>query len=82
MDLNHMDHNKRVWKRKFTDGLWRVNHDDHALWKHSGVNDIKTDWYLSFTVIHDKESLQENLLQLPSVDMQANPILLPLLLPN
>jgi hypothetical protein len=27
-------------------------------------------------------SLQENLLQLPPVDMQANPILLPLLLPS
>jgi hypothetical protein len=27
-------------------------------------------------------ALQENLLQLPSVDMQANPILLPLLLPS
>jgi hypothetical protein len=29
-----------------------------------------------------KEALQENLLQLPPVDMQVNPILLPLLLPT
>jgi hypothetical protein len=29
-----------------------------------------------------KQALQENLLQLPPVDMQVDPILLPLLLPS
>jgi hypothetical protein len=51
-------------------------------------------WHFSWSILRapfpgntarntvEKHALQENLLQLPSVDMQANPILLPLLLPN